>query len=75
MQIVNYLRLVISFPSPTAAAFQQGKITPSPFPGGPPPGQSTLTVLIRTVSIQTGDAEQNTVIVFHTDHVLWCVWE
>lgn len=25
----------------TAAAFQQGKITPSPFPGGPPPGQSS----------------------------------
>lgn len=26
----------------SAAAFQQGKIPPTPFPGGPPPGESTF---------------------------------
>lgn len=28
------------FSPSTAAAFQQGKIPPTPFPGGPPPGES-----------------------------------
>lgn len=27
----------------TAAAFQQGKIPPTPFPGGPPPGESVIS--------------------------------
>lgn len=35
--------LILSF-LPTAAAFQQGKIPPTPFPGGPPPGESIFTL-------------------------------
>lgn len=40
-QTCGCFSLSVSF-LPTAAAFQQGKIPPTPFPGGPPPGESTL---------------------------------
>lgn len=37
---------MFAFACQTAAAFQQGKIPPTPFPGGPPPpGKKTLTFL------------------------------
>lgn len=45
---------------PTAAAFQQGKIPPTPFPGGPPPGESIsaeLTVL-QTPALNSYDRER-----------------
>lgn len=62
-------RLSFLFSLPTAAAFQQGKIPPTPFPGGPPPGESfnwRKTVVISFAVVESSVKQEYTCTYNHS---------